>query len=141
MKPFPRRPGTAAVPAIGLFLACVVLSSTAGAQETAAKPAPISAAPAVALEAPKAVEARAQPAQPMPPEQELEPEYVQLQIGDATQSLLEWQSSGVIASPTPRPIPGAIAYRSYERYLKSFEFPIPERLNSSVKTQSSSGGK
>jgi len=43
----------------------------------------------------------------------------------------------VIASQTPRPIPGAIAYRSYERYLKSFEFPIPEHLNSSVKSSSS----
>lgn len=60
-----------------------------------------------------------------------------LRVGDATQDLLAWQRSGVIASPTPRPIAGAVAYRSYERYLKSFEFPIPEHLNSSVKPPSS----
>lgn len=149
MKPFPRHSGTATMTAIGLLLACMALPPFAAAQETAAKPATTSAPAAAskstasvsAPEAPKDVEARAQPTQPMPPVEEFEPDYVQLQVGDATQSLLDWQSSGLVASPTPRPIPGAIAYRSYERYLKSFEFPIPERLNSSVKTQSSSGGK
>jgi len=63
-----------------------------------------------------------------------------LRVGDATAGLLAWQRSGEIASPTPRPIPGAIAYRSYERYLKSFEHPIPEYLNSSVKKAPSSSG-
>lgn len=56
-----------------------------------------------------------------------------LQVGDATGALLAWQRSGQIASPTPRPIAGDVATRSYERYLKSFEHPIPEFLNSSVK--------
>lgn len=63
-----------------------------------------------------------------------------LQVGDATQGLLAWQRSGDIASKTPRPIAGSVAQRSYERYLKSFEFPIPERISSTVKT-SSGGGK
>ncbi|MCY1214292.1 hypothetical protein D9M72_261010 [compost metagenome] len=63
-----------------------------------------------------------------------------LQVGDATQGLLAWQRSGDIASKTPRPIAGSVAQRSYERYLKSFEFPIPERMSSTVKT-SSGGGK
>ncbi|WPG36898.1 DUF3613 domain-containing protein [Variovorax sp. EBFNA2] len=61
------------------------------------------------------------------------------QVGDATLSLFAWQRSGEIASRTARPIAGAVAGRSYERYLKSFEFPIPERMSSTVKT--SSGGK
>lgn len=67
-----------------------------------------------------------------------EPVYVPLQVGDATQGLLAWQRSGDVASKTSRAIPGAVAQRSYERYLKSFEFPIPERMSSSIKT--STGG-
>lgn len=65
--------------------------------------------------------------------------YEPLQVGDATQGLLAWQRSGEIASTTPRPIAGSVANRSYERYLKSFEFPIPERMSSSVKSSSGSG--
>lgn len=65
--------------------------------------------------------------------------YEPLQVGDATQGLLAWQSRGDIASSTPRPIAGAVANRSYERYLKSFEFPIPERLGSTVKSSNGSG--
>lgn len=63
------------------------------------------------------------------------------QIGDATLSLLAWQRSGEIASPTARPIAGAVAGRSYERYLKSFEFPIPERMSSTVKSSTGGGTK
>ncbi|MCT8178325.1 DUF3613 domain-containing protein [Variovorax sp. CY25R-8] len=55
-----------------------------------------------------------------------------LQVGDATMNLLAWQSSGAIASQTPRRIPGDIARRNYERYLKSFEHPIPEYMGSSL---------
>lgn len=66
--------------------------------------------------------------------------YEPLQIGDATQGLLAWQSSGEIASATPRTIAGAVANRSYERYLKSFEFSIPERMTSSVKSTSGGSG-
>ncbi|MFM9925328.1 DUF3613 domain-containing protein [Variovorax sp. H27-G14] len=59
------------------------------------------------------------------------------QVGDAATSLFAWQREGVIASTTTRPIAGDVARRSYERYLKSFEFPIPERFNSTVKSTSS----
>lgn len=65
--------------------------------------------------------------------------YERLQVGDATQSLLAWQRSGEIASAAPRTIAGSVANRSYERYLKSFEFPIPERMTSIVRQSSSSG--
>lgn len=66
--------------------------------------------------------------------------YEPLQVGDATQNLLAWQRGGEISSPTQRPIAGAVANRSYERYLKSFEFPIPERMTSSVKSTSGWSG-
>ena len=62
------------------------------------------------------------------------------QVGDATLSLFAWQRSGEIASPTARPIAGGVAGRSYERYLKSFEHPIPERLGSSVTNAKNGGG-
>lgn len=62
------------------------------------------------------------------------------QVGDATLNLFAWQRSGEIASPTARPIAGGVASRSYERYLKSFEHPIPERLGSSVTNAKNGGG-
>lgn len=73
---------------------------------------------------------------------EKEEEAFQLpqQVGDATLNLFAWQRSGEIASPTARPIAGGVAGRSYERYLKSFEHPIPERLGSSVTNAKNGGG-
>ncbi|MCY1234559.1 hypothetical protein D9M72_471440 [compost metagenome] len=73
-------------------------------------------------------------------EEEQEASELPHQVGDATLGLLAWQRSGEIASPTARPIAGAVAGRSYERYLKSFEFPIPERMSSTVKSSGSSSG-
>lgn len=55
-----------------------------------------------------------------------------LPVGAATQRLLALQRSGTMASATPRPIPGEVAHRSYERYLNSFNHPIPDRYGSSV---------
>jgi hypothetical protein len=120
--------------AIGLVIAYLVISSAARAQGATASPAPsTTVAPATGLAPPAAGASALAPVESA----EAEPEYAHpLQVGDATQNLFAWQRSGVIASSTPRPIPGDIAYRSYERYLKSFEFPIPEHLNSSVKSPS-----
>lgn len=117
----------AALSAFGLVCALVFFASHASAQETRAVKAD---APAAAP-APPAPEAMAQ--------QEEEIDDGPPQIGDATQSLMDWQSSGELASKTPRPIAGVVANRSYERYLKSFEFPIPERMSSTVKSSSGSG--
>ena len=60
-----------------------------------------------------------------------------LRVGDATYSLLEKQRAGTLASDTARPIAGEVAQRSYERYLRSFERPIPE----SFTTVASPGAK
>jgi hypothetical protein len=94
-------------------------------------------------EAQKTQEAREVEAEPEAEEFESPPPLL---MGDATQSLLAWQRSGEIASRTPRPIAGSVASRSYERYIKSFEHPIPEHLGSTVSKSkgggaSSSGGR
>ncbi|SDI23800.1 DUF3613 domain-containing protein [Variovorax sp. OV700] len=97
-------------------------------------------APVVAPEIAKAAAAEppTQGAQIAEPE-EFDPPT--LRVGDATQSLFAWQRSGEIASPTPRPIAGSVASRSYERYIKSFDYPIPERLGSTVtKSNGAAGG-
>jgi len=118
----------AALPAFGLAAVLMVAAPMALAQQ----PAPANAQePASTPAPPQGQEAMAEAE---------EPTYERLQVGDATQGLLAWQRGGEIASPTPRPIAGNVANRSYERYLKSFEFPIPERMTSSVKSASGGGG-
>ena len=54
-------------------------------------------------------------------------------VGAATDALFAKQR----ASPAVRPrmIDGVQASRSYERYLKSFEYPIPEVFDTGTKTQ------
>jgi len=54
-------------------------------------------------------------------------------IGDATRSMLALQRSGQLAAPA-QPMLGAEASAAYARYLKSFDHPIPEHLDSSVGT-------
>ncbi len=47
-------------------------------------------------------------------------------VGAQTRSALELQRSGKAASNTPRPMSGAVAERTYQRYSDSFSHPIPE---------------
>lgn len=115
-------------------LAAVLMTVAPAAFAQDAKPIGPLAAPASA-EAPVPTSAEGQ----TQIVEDAEPVYERLQVGDATQGLLAWQRSGEIASPTRRPIAGEVANRSYERYLKSFEFPIPERMSSIVKSGSSGG--
>jgi hypothetical protein len=122
---------TATLPALGLLFTLFFTAHAAMAQDvTAAKPVRADAAAAMPAQVEHQIDA--------PPPVAYEPEP--LQVGDATQNLLAWQRGGELASATPRPITGDVANSSYERYLKSFEFPIPERMISSVKSISNNGG-
>lgn len=130
--------------AFGVSAALTAFAPAALAQE--AKPATSASQAQQPSAAPSSAQApvpTSAPDTPQPVEEMAEGEeefiYEPLQVGDATQGLLAWQRSGEIASTTSRPISGAVANRSYERYLKSFEFPIPERMISSVKSSSGSG--
>jgi len=111
---------------IALTAAFFFMATAAAAQAVPPAPQPAEAQKAQEVEA----EAEAEEFESPPP----------LLMGDATQSLLAWQRSGEIASRTPRPIAGSVAGRSYERYIKSFEHPIPEHLGSTVAKSKSGGG-
>ncbi|WP_225783578.1 DUF3613 domain-containing protein [Xenophilus sp. Marseille-Q4582] len=93
-----------------------------------AAPLAQSAAPVGASAATAAEPTAAEPMAPAAP-----------RVGESTQHLLALQRTGQLASPVPRPLPGEIAQRSRERYLKSFEHPIPERFQSSVGAKSGQG--
>jgi hypothetical protein len=114
---------------IALTAAFFFMATAAAAQAVPPAPQPAEAQKAQEAREAREVEAEAEEFESPPP----------LLMGDATQSLLAWQRSGEIASRTPRPIAGSVASRSYERYIKSFEHPIPEHLGSTV-TKSNGGG-
>jgi len=136
--------------ACGVGIALAVFGSVALAQE--AKPVKPQTMPATAA-APQAATTPVTTASVQAPQTQQQQQAQQaemadaeelvydgpLQVGDATQGLLAWQRSGEIASSAARPIAGNIANRSFERYLKSFEFPIPERMSSTVRPTSGSG--
>lgn len=141
----PSLPARAALAAALLFMAtCAIAQTNATKSDAKAVATPVTAST-------DKVAATAAPAgQPAPNQTAPEPQQPQvaeseefdpppLLLGDATQNLLAWQRSGEIASPTPRPIAGSVASRSYERYIKSFEHSIPEHLSSTV-TKSNGGG-
>ena len=66
------------------------------------------------------------------------PPYYATQVGDTTRHLLQMQACGDRSGP-PRPMLGAEASASYQRYLKSFEHPIPEFYETTVGKNSRSG--
>ncbi|MES2530385.1 MAG: DUF3613 domain-containing protein [Pseudomonadota bacterium] len=63
-----------------------------------------------------------------------------LKVGEATSGLFALQASGAAASRTTRAVPGEVAGRSYQRYLKSFEYPIPEKFGATVKSSGTNSG-
>lgn len=139
-------PARAALTAALLFMATSAFAQTTATKSDDAK----AIATPVAAPTDKAAATTAPAGQPVQDQTVPEPQDAQmaeaeefdpppLLLGDATQNLLAWQRSGEIASATPRPIAGGVASRSYERYLKSFEHPIPEHLSSTV-TKSGGGG-
>ena len=56
----------------------------------------------------------------------------EVRVGDATHSLLQRQREGREASAAARPIDGRVADLSHQRYLKSFEQPVPPWFNSGL---------
>ena len=135
-------PVRAALAAALLFTATSAFAqaNTARSDEAKAIATPVAAPTGKVATAPADQPVQNQPAATQMAESE-EFDPPPLLLGDATQNLLAWQRSGEIASPTPRPIAGSVAGRSYERYIKSFEHPIPEHLGSTVtKSNSGAGG-
>ncbi|MDN7178956.1 DUF3613 domain-containing protein [Caballeronia sp. SEWSISQ10-4 2] len=116
----------------------VALGSMAIAACTAAQ----TQTPLTAQAEPSALQAQEQPkAQPqtgVPLETVTVARHVTL-IGDATLSLLALQRSGQMAAPA-QPMLGAEASAAYARYLRSFNHPIPEHLDSSVGTVGGAAG-
>lgn len=115
-----------------VVLALMLAAASAGAQQgsvstvtvdsAAMQPLPPLAPPASAASARSDAAVAPAPVVPEPADA----------LGGSTRQLLALQRGGSVASPVPRPLPGEIAQRSRERYLKSFEYPIPERFQSSV---------
>jgi len=66
-------------------------------------------------------------AQAEPPEA-AEPAAEQAGNGEATRLWLERQAQGSQASTKAQPLSGPAMERVYQRYLKSFTHPIPDRL-------------
>lgn len=56
-------------------------------------------------------------------------------VGEITRGLLALQAQGSVASPHSYAMPGAVAQVVYQRYLKSFEHPIPEKSGSTLDTK------
>lgn len=117
----------------GLAAALIVaLGAMAIATSTAAQ----TQTPLTAQAEESAIQAQPQPGGP--PETVTVSRHVTL-IGDATLSLLALQRSGQMAAPA-QPMLGAEASAAYARYLKSFNHPIPEHLDSSVGTVGGGAG-
>lgn len=63
------------------------------------------------------------------------PAATSARVGDATHGLLQRQREGREASATPRPIDGAVAEASHQRYMKSFEQPLPAWFGSRLQAK------
>ncbi|MGC1547194.1 MAG: DUF3613 domain-containing protein [Rhodanobacter sp.] len=64
--------------------------------------------------------------------------YNPAQFGDTTRHLLQLQVDGSLAGKR-LPMLGSEASASYQRYLKSFEYPIPEYMKTSVAKNADNG--
>ena len=136
MNGYRMRPGESAMTALtaGWITAlCSMALATSAAAQTQTPLTQTSLTlqqPPAALQIQQQALAQAQPAAPI--KTATVTRHVTL-IGDATLSILAIQRSGQLAAP-PQPMLGVQASAAYARYLKSFDHPIPEHLDSSVGT-------
>jgi uncharacterized protein DUF3613 len=61
------------------------------------------------------------------------------EFGAETQAWLNLQTSNSASVSSTPPLPGEVATRIYERYLKSFTYPIPVRFTTDEFNTTSSG--
>jgi hypothetical protein len=61
-------------------------------------------------------------------------------LGGSTRAWLELQRSGNASLATPRPMPGEVADKVYERYVNSFAHAIPETFSREQFVGGSSSG-
>lgn len=47
-------------------------------------------------------------------------------LGDEVHAWTDLQKSGAASNPKPQPMPGEIADKVYDRYLKTFDYSIPQ---------------
>lgn len=103
---------------LGLLGASLAMAAPLWAQPIT-EPAPAATAAAAVAEPP----ADPAPAAPMA-----------LPVGQATRSLLQRQRESTGADTGTRPLDGAMADSAYQRYLKSFDQPLPAWFGQQVKT-------
>ena len=93
-----------------------------------------------AASAPAAAPSDAAPvASPAPAEPAAAP-VVSQGFGSQTRLWLATQTDGTYAVTDERPMPGEVATMVYQRYLKSFTHPIPERYESDSFKTTGGGG-
>jgi len=50
-------------------------------------------------------------------------------LGDDVRAWTDLQKSGAASNKTVQPMPGEIADKVYDRYMKSFDYAIPQNFN------------
>ncbi|WP_161554120.1 DUF3613 domain-containing protein [Stenotrophobium rhamnosiphilum] len=61
-------------------------------------------------------------------------------LGDEVHAWTDLQKSGAASNPAVQPMPGEIADKVYDRYLKTFDYPIPQTFDRESFVGGSSGG-
>lgn len=61
-------------------------------------------------------------------------------LGEEVRAWTDLQKSGAASNPTAQPMPGEIADKVYDRYLKTFEQPIPATFERESFVGGGSGG-
>lgn len=62
------------------------------------------------------------------------------QLGDEVRAWTDLQKSGAASNKAPQPMPGEIADKVYERYLKTFDYGIPQSFDRQSFVGSGGGG-